>query len=192
MVRLVNSISSHRQKFEAFCRSLSAEELDRPVPDTTWTVRDFISHLATLDPEIGRWLAGVKRGELDAAARGADGERFDIDKWNDAIVAERHDWTLDQIFEEAARNRAALIATLETLLDADIDQTVHFAGDNKRGPGDVPLKLFLFGWARHDPIHVADMLKALPERQGDAQLQAWLDDPAVKWYQDAMSGPPKR
>ena len=52
--------------------------------------------------------------------------------------------------------------------------------------------LFLFGLARHDNIHAADMLKALPERADDPELKAWLDDPAVKWYQDAMSGPPKR
>ena len=36
------------------------------------------------------------------------------------------------------------------------------------------------------------MLKALPERTSDRELAAWLDDPVVKGYQQAMSGPPRR
>ena len=50
-------------------------------------------------------------------------------------------------------------------------------------------ELFLQGWARHDPIHVADMIKALPERAEDPQLKEWLDDSVVKWYQQTMGGP---
>jgi hypothetical protein len=108
------------------------------------------------------------------------------------VVADRRDWSLTQIFDEAAENRTHLLEALRELDDEHINQVVHFPGDNKRAPADIPFKLFLAGLARHDPIHVADMLKALPEHTDDPELQAWLDDPAVKWYQDAMSGPPKR
>ena len=45
------------------------------------------------------------------------------------------------------------------------------------------------GLARHDPIHVADMVKALPERAEEPEIKAWLDDTVVKWYQRAMAGP---
>jgi len=155
-------------------------------------VKDFVAHLATLDTELIRWFEAVREGTTDEPARSADGSPFDVDRWNNGVVAERSDWSLDQIFEEAASNREQLLTTLETLDDEKIEQTVHFNGDNKRPPADIPFKLFLFGLARHDPIHVADMLKALPERADDAELKAWLDDPAVKWYQNAMSGPPKR
>jgi hypothetical protein len=68
---------------------------------------------------------------------------------------------------------------------------MHFAGDNKRGPGDLPLKLFLAGWAQHDPIHVADMIKALPELADDPEIKRWLDNPFVTGYQAIMSGPPR-
>jgi hypothetical protein len=47
--------------------------------------------------------------------------------------------------------------------------------------------VFLSGWAQHDPIHVADMLKALPERAADAELKAWLDSPFVSGYQAIMN-----
>src|SRR3972149_1702885 len=51
----------------------------------------------------------------EAAARNADGTPFDLDGYNDAQVAERRDWPLERILEEAAGNRAALIEALERL-----------------------------------------------------------------------------
>ncbi len=187
--RVKESFELNRERFEAFCRSLSDEELGRLVPNSTWVVKDFVSHLATLDTELVRWFEAVGEGRTDAPARGRDGQPFDVDRWNDAAVAERRGWSLDRIFEEASANRTRLLAALEELDDEKIEQTVRFPGDNKRPPADVPFKLFLFGLARHDKIHVADMLKALPERAEHPELKAWLDDPTVKWYQNAMSGP---
>ncbi|HEY5639241.1 MAG TPA: DinB family protein [Dehalococcoidia bacterium] len=189
MQRIIETIRDERRRFEVFCRSLSEEELARPVPDSTWTVRDFIPHLGTLDTELIRWFDAVVNGDSDAATRDAKGRPFDIDQWNEAIVAERREWTLDEILDEAAANRERLIAVLEELTDEQTDSITRFSGDNKRPPADVPLKLFLSGWAHHDAIHVADMLKALPDRADDPEMQAWLDHPAVTWYQQTMAGP---
>ena len=190
--RLTQQFRTNRTRFQAFCMSLSDEELERPVPDSTYRVKDFATHLATLDPQLVRWFEAVRDGQTNQPSESPDGSPFDVDKFNDRVVAERRDWSLDQIFDEAETNRKAMLEALQELDDEKIDQVVHFNGDNKRGPADISFKLFLFGLARHDPIHVADMLKALPERANDPELQAWLDDPAVTWYQNAMSGPPKR
>jgi hypothetical protein len=190
--RLTQQFRTNRTRFQAFCVSLSDEELERPVPNSTYRVKDFITHLATLDPELVRWFEAVRDGKTEQPSETEDGSPFDVDKFNDRVVAERRDWTLDQIFDEAETNRTALLEALQELDDEKIEQIVHFNGDNKRDPADVPFKLFLFGLARHDAIHVADMLKALPERAKDPELQAWLDDPTIKWYQDTMAGPPRR
>ena len=66
---------------------------------------------------------------------------------------------------------------------------MHFPGDHKRAAGDLPLNLFLAGWAQHDVMHVADMIKALPERADDPEIKRWLDNPFVAGYQAVMSGP---
>lgn len=190
--KIIETIKDGRRRFNVFCLSLSEEELARPVPDSTWTVRDFIPHLGTLDTELIRWLEDIANGVPDATVQGADGRPFDLDSWNDSTVAERRTWTLDEIFDEAAANREMLIATLKKLTDEQTESVVRFGGDNKRPPADVPLKLFLAGWAHHDAIHVADMLKALPERADDPEMQAWLDHPAVAWYQQTMAGPARR
>jgi hypothetical protein len=189
---VIQSIREQREKFERFCRSLSEEELARPVPDSAWVVRDFVSHLGTLDPELGRAFEAAASGRPEEAGRNADGTPFDLDGYNDAQVAERRDWPLERILEEAAVNRAALIETLERLTDEDISRVLHFQGDAKRSPAALPLKAFLMGWSLHDPIHVADMLKALPERADEPKLAAWVGHPVVRGYQQAMAGPPRR
>jgi hypothetical protein len=190
--RLIDMFRTNRDRFESFCRSLSEEELSRPVPSSTWQVIDFATHLATLDTQMTRWFEVVMAHDVSGPLLDEDGATFDVDRWNNAAIDARKGWTLDQIFAEAAPNREKLLETLARMSDEDIAQVVRFSGDNKRDPADVQFRLFLFGLARHDPIHVADMIKALPERANDPDLIAWLDDPAVKWYQDAMSGPPKR
>ncbi|MEX2247582.1 MAG: maleylpyruvate isomerase N-terminal domain-containing protein [Dehalococcoidia bacterium] len=189
--RVVSAIEANRTKFEAFCRSLSDEELDRPVPDSTWLVRDFVAHLGTLDPQLQRWFDAASDGKPIDGADGPAGDSFDIDAFNGAVVAERRTWPLERVLAEAASNRAGMIASLRRMADEQAQAKMYFAGDAKRPAATIPLNLFLAGWAQHDPIHVADMVKALPERAGDAELRAWLDNAFVAGYQRAMSGPPR-
>ncbi len=188
--QVVPIIRENRRKFEEFCFSLSEDELARPVPDSTWIVKDFASHLATLDIYFNASVGTVERGGAMDMTRDADGAAFDLDVWNDQQVAERRGWSMQRIFEEAATNREQLITSFGRLSEEQIARAMHFS-DPKRGAADFPLKAFLVGWAQHDPIHTADMLKALPERASDAALQAWLANPFVSGYQTAMSGAPK-
>lgn len=187
----VETMAKNRERFEQFCRSLSEEELSRVVPSGHWTVRDFIIHLLTFDDLMAQWVLGMVGGNFNVPTLG-NGAPFDIDKWNDERLEEWRDRSLDELFAEAAVEREHFVAAVNQLTDEQIAKVMHFPGDNKRDAGDVPIGLFIVGLARHDPIHVADMVKALPERANDADLQAWLDDRMVSWYQQAMAGPPKR
>ncbi len=195
---VIEVIRQNRRRFEEFCYSLSDEELMRPVPGTTWVVRDFAAHIDTLDTALWAWIQGAPpastaapaaKGASAGAANGGTSEEFDVDAFNDAQVAERRNWPLDRIFAEAAANRARLIDALSTLTDERMAAPMHFPGDHKRQPADLPLRLFLAGWAQHDAMHVADMVKALPERADDPELKRWLDNPFVTGYQAVMSGP---
>ena len=183
---VIDDIIENRRRFEAFCYSLSEEQLGRPVPQTTWIVRDFAAHLDTLDTALLRWF-GAADGDATAAATDDAGAPLDVDAFNDAQVASRRDWPLERVFTEASENRAKLIELLGALTQEQVDATMHFGGDAKRKAADIPLKVFLSGWAQHDPIHVADMLKALPERAEEPDLKAWLDSPFVAGYQAMMN-----
>lgn len=193
---VIEVIRENRRRFEAFCYSLSEEELMRPVPGTTWVVRDFAAHLDTLDTALMAWILGAPAASQAAPAEAPGARRapeflgeFDVDAFNDAQVAERRGWPLERVFAEAAANRARLIEAMAVLTDERMAQPMHFPGDHKRSPADLPLRLFLAGWAQHDAIHVADMMKALPERAADPEIKRWLDNPFVTGYQAVMSGP---
>lgn len=185
--QVVPVIRENRRKFQEFCFSLSEDELTRAVPDSTWVVKDFASHLSTLDSVFIGYVARLERGGQISMTQDASGAPFNLDTWNDAQVAERRSWSIQQIFDEAATNRDTLIAAFGRLDEEQVGRLMHFS-DPKRGSADFPLKAFLVGWAQHDPIHAADMLKALPERGADVALQAWLANPFVSGYQAAMSG----
>ena len=182
--KVIDAIVENRRRFEAFCYSLSEEQLNRPVPESTWVVRDFAAHLDTLDPQMVRLFEATAAGERLVEPAGGD---FDVDAFNDAAVADRREWPLDRVFAEAAGHREKLIAALAQLTDEQIANPMYFSGDAKRKSGQIPLNLFLAGWAQHDPIHVYDMLRALPELADDAGLKAWLDSPFVAGYQRAMN-----
>jgi hypothetical protein len=186
--RVVDLIAAERGRFERFCRELTAEELARPVPESTWQVRDFIAHLATIDRPVAAWFAEIQ-GE---PRRGSgEGGGWRVDTFNDDAVAERRGRSLDDLFAEAAQERATLVDVLGRFTEEQLASTVRFGGDSKRPPTDLQVGRYLPGWARHDVIHVADMLKALPERRADPQIVEWLSEPGaqavVGMYQRAMA-----
>jgi len=87
--------------------------------------------------------------------------------------------------------RGRLISVMERFSDDKLDTTIRFSGDRKRPPVDLPLGPFRPGWTRHDAIHVADMLKALPERRNDPEIVARLRRPdiaaSISSYQKVMA-----
>jgi hypothetical protein len=184
---VIETVRQNRARFEEFCRSLDEAQLQRLVPDSSWVVRDFVAHLGTLDVVMTRWLEDVASGAEAALGGAPDGARWDVDAFNDAQVLARRSWPLDQVLAEAEQNRTKLIAAIQSLSGPQVDLVMHFSGDSKRPGGDIALRWFLTGWAQHDPIHVADMLRALPEFAGDAALRAWVDNPIVHAYQRAMN-----
>lgn len=186
---IVDQIALERDRFERFCRSLTDEELNRPVPSSAWQVRDFIAHLATIDRPVRRWFASLESGHAADVGAGR-GEAWNVDRFNDSAAAERRGRSVDTLLAEAAEERAALLTVLARFTDAQLDAAIHFGGDSKRPPTDLQLIRYLRGWARHDIIHVTDMLRALPERRADPLLVAWSAEPGVEpliaAYQRAM------
>jgi hypothetical protein len=148
-------------------------------------VKDFISHLATIDAPVGRMFQSVHEGR-EPGMGSEPGEKFNVDTWNDHRVEERRGLTVDQILAEAATERAALHAVMAQLTAEDIATNMKFGGDSKRGPAEFPLVQYLRGWNKHDPMHVVDMMRALPEL-ASPELDAWFDDPVIRGYQAQMN-----
>lgn len=193
LLAVIDRIGGERAHFTRFVRSLSEEELQRPVPRSDWIVRDFVSHLATIDRPIAAWFSAIGAG-APAGERALDepaGRDWDVDRFNDARVAERRDQPIADLLAEAARERASLIEALGRFSHEQLDAPILFGGDSKRPARRLRLIEYLQGWAHHDAIHTADMVRALPERRADPALTAWLAEPAtrlvVESYQRSMA-----
>lgn len=184
VLEVIEELDGHRARFEEFCRSLSQEELQREVPSSTWQVRDFIAHLATIDVPVGGMFRQMHAGE-DPGIRNPDGGKFDVDNWNDLQVVERRSLDVEAVLAEAAKTRAELKTCMLDLTDEDLARNLKFGGDSKRAPSEFPFGLYLRGWCKHDPMHAMDMSRALPERQ--AALAPWFDDPVIQGYQKQMN-----
>lgn len=174
---LLTEMADHRARLEAFCRSLTDEELAAPVPDAPWTVVDYIAHLATIETLINPWLGAMAGVQDVPRSEVAPPQPFDLDDWNEAIVARRNGRSLDEIFAEAAENRRVYAEIIGRLTDEQLDSKIPFGGDRRAidlPPVMVPLFSVLTGIALHDPTHTHDMLRAIPEHREDPAIEEWL------------------
>jgi hypothetical protein len=165
----------HRQRFEAFCRSLTAKELAEQVPGTPWTVHGYIAHLATIDSLIVPFLAPLVGISGVPAPEVPPPSPFDIDEWNEAMVPLRAGAPVGELLSEAAKHRAEYVRVLSALSDAQLDMMIPFGGDRKvidLPPTQVRLEDLLWAIALHDPNHTQDILRAIPEREPD--VRGWL------------------
>ena len=185
VVPILEELDAHRVRFETLCRSLTADQLDRPVPESTWRVRDFITHLCTLDGPIGGLFRDVIEGRA-VGVRTPDGAPWDVDAWNEVQVQERRARPVEELLAEGAALRAPLRREMERMDERALATRIQFQGDAKRPPAEVELRRWMRGWCKHDPIHTADMLRALPEH-ATPEVLAWIDDPVVGGYQRIMN-----
>ncbi len=166
VLAVVEKANANRAIYEAFCRSLSDDELRSPVPDTPWSVQDYIAHLASIDIYVADWFEHVSRQERFRAT-GEDGGPFNIDTWNQARVDERAGATVDELFAEAAGHRERLWRAVASMPTEVLTESFNFRGN------ETSYVRYLELWTAHDPAHTVDMLRGLApvRREG---INDWL------------------
>jgi hypothetical protein len=178
---VLDELARHRNQFETFVRSLSEEELARAVPDTPWTVKDYVAHLATIDGLIAsgfQAFAGQSSAPpMDIPVEGP----FDIDDWNAAAVRARAGASVDDLLEEAGRHRADMVRVFAALDESQLETRVPYGTRRASGLPDTPVALREIIWAisLHDPTHTRDIMRALPEREKEPWIREWLSSVAV-------------
>lgn len=173
---VIDELARHRTQFEALCRSLSAEELETPVPRSPWTVRDYLAHLCTIDGLIVPGFAG-QVGQAAPLPDTPIPQPFDIDDWNHAAVSSREDRTVEELLTEAAIHRERMVAAIGAFTDEHLDRVIDYGGDRKTlnlPKSRVRFGGLLWGIAIHDPTHTRDMLRALPGRAAEPWVSEWL------------------
>lgn len=116
-----------------------------------WNARQVAIHLAV--SEVG--LFGQMKSILETGASTVPDD-FDVDRYNKRSVEKRDGLTAAEALAEQAAGRAALLAWLDSLTDADLEV-------KGRHPviGIIPMDMYIRVIARHQKDHTADVARAL-------------------------------
>lgn len=162
--QIIDRAAQERARYIEWVRSVPESGWRNMSPDGTWQAKDYVAHLASIDPLLTAYFRTFQR---DASTAGGAGRSFDINDWNEEQILARRERTIDELLAEMTKHRVDLNAALADFTDAQLDTTFHFAGDGKRAPRDMAIVEFLRDWVFHDPWHTEDARRAL---KGQAQL----------------------
>lgn len=173
---ILDELARHRTQFEVFCRSLSTDELETAVPDTPWTVKDYIAHLSTVDGVIAAGFQRLSGGSFAPDMDIPAGDPFDIDDWNAAAIEARKGRSVEELLSEASSHRANMVRAFEALDESHLDMEIPYGMRRASGLPDapVPLREILWAISLHDPTHTADILRALPQKSDEPLVREWL------------------
>jgi uncharacterized damage-inducible protein DinB len=127
--------------------ALSEETLTTQPVAGDWTAKDILAHVAAWDQLHADRVAEILAGRTDHIQLTGDREAL-----NAALQAERRDWSLEHVLDEAQAARAHFLAQLETLAWADISR-------EQRLPGARPMTILLLATRRaeHDVVHTREI-----------------------------------
>jgi uncharacterized protein (TIGR03083 family) len=123
----------------------------RPSPNEGWTVRDLLIHLTTSESGFVGTLRRMAAGEGGVPAD------FDPDRWNAGQLRRRGEMPVEALRPELEGAHRDMLAFLEGLDDAALDQRGHMSSGID-GTAEDNLRLV----ATHKRGHTSDIRAALP------------------------------
>lgn len=160
----IDRMAEERERLIAWVRTVPGEAWSRMAPGGVWQARDYVAHLASIDPLLVGLMRALQAG--GTPAQGADGRPFSIDDWNEAQILERRSRPIEELIAAMERQRPDLNAAMADFTDEQLDTTFHFGGDKSRSPRDITVAQFLAGLVYHDRWHMEDARRAI---EGEAE-----------------------
>ena len=102
----------------------------RPSPNDGWTVRDLLTHLTTAE---SGFVPALRRM---AAGQGGVPADFDPNRWNASQLRRRGDPPPDQLRAELESAHSEMLALLDSLADAALDNRGNLSSGREGSTGD--------------------------------------------------------
>jgi hypothetical protein len=164
---VIDKMAEERQRFVEWVRSVPEASWSRMSPDGMWQARDYVAHLASIDPLLTGLARMFQAGQVPGT--GPDGRAFSIDEWNEGQILERRERPIESLIADMEKSRVDLSASIAAFTDEQLELVFHFGGDNKRSPREVPVHQFLNGLVYHDRWHMEDARRAI-ENEGEQEF----------------------
>jgi len=114
---LIENIRSQRAALDAVVARLSDDDMQAPILEDGWSIKDTLAHIAWWEGSCASWI----ENRASNADRLPAGYSFDnIDRLNNDLHAEQQKRPLAAVRDDARSAHAAIIAAIEPLADADL------------------------------------------------------------------------
>lgn len=126
---MLKDISAAHLQLRKTISSLSDEDLTRPNTAGIWSGKDVISHLADWEGVYARVLKDRDAGRPERWPRDEMTD-YALDRWNEAQVVARADWSLGEVREYFEQTHDDLMDLLERLPEIDPDEAREYTKDH--------------------------------------------------------------
>jgi len=157
--QVIDKMAEERERLVAWIGGVPEDRWSNMAEDGIWQARDYVAHLASIDPLLTALMRIVQSG--GEAGRGSDGRPFSIDDWNEAQILKLRERSIEGLLAGLETNRGPLNAAIADFTDEQLDTTFHFGGDKSRSARELPVHQFLNALVHHDNWHMEDAKRAL-------------------------------
>ncbi len=152
---IVKYLTRSRAKTLDAVATISAESWQLPVhssEDEGWTVLDLLRHITDAERSMTKLMGVIRSGGEGASAE------FDLDRWNASRVAKSRHLTHNDLLDQMARNREALLTFIDSLSDDEFDLR------GRHGSGHIlSLEQTCLLIGKHEGWHVKEMVSAVAD-----------------------------
>ena len=131
--RLIRELREAGTELVSALRAVPAESFEAVRSPEGWKGRDFIAHIAATDLVVSPRLIEMARHQADASVPEPAPIPGFPHEWNEREVAARRDRPVSDVIDEVERNRAGLIATIESSDDDLFDLWLPGRRDSAAG-----------------------------------------------------------
>jgi uncharacterized damage-inducible protein DinB len=152
--KIKSRLTAARAKLMAEVEELRQDQWEWRPGDGRWSVRLTLAHVGSAQwnhLEVARCLAAGEIVEIPG---------FDLDAWNEAAVAERANWSIEQVLADLAMAQQATFEFLDGLGAEELDITGSHPALGEMSVGQVLRVISL-----HDGLHRRDVLQLRREME---------------------------
>jgi hypothetical protein len=154
---VIGNLGSVAQRAEALAARLNQKDLECPVCEGGWTVKEVFAHLASMGASPGFFLVMAQRS-ASGGGGGGMGAGFDVDAFNAQQVNVRREKTLKELVEEFRQGHEQGIALIQAAADDLLGKQIPnpFAGGMS-----TPLEMIRMSCCEHEAGHLDEVEAAL-------------------------------
>jgi len=116
--QLLETLKSRHAEWDALLASVDEARMDIPGAAGHWSVKDIVSHITAYERWLVEWLTAASQHSFPAPSPLDDA---DVERRNSRVYEMTHALPLQQVMDDAQKNFAALLNSIETLSDEYFD-----------------------------------------------------------------------